>query len=103
MPAGSARQVHRRLFIVLGTFINGYLKLLGHAAQRLQLISRDKGTAAGIHNKFAHIIVSGFDLQSDKENVLLYGNALTYFTNCSLNLCKLVQTHYFMPDDLDLP
>jgi hypothetical protein len=80
----------------------GYRRLLKNVGRHLEFVSRDSATAFRIHNKFSEVVMTGFNIESNKENELLFGNALLYFTNCSSNFCKLALTDYHRPDRLEL-
>ncbi|WP_031497577.1 hypothetical protein [Bryobacter aggregatus] len=82
--------------------LGGYLRLLKQACSSLQMVSRSSSIAEKLHGKSSEVVTKGFDKPSNKENELLFGNALTYFINCSNNFCELALTDYNRPDRLEL-
>lgn len=70
-------------------FVQGYIMLLGGLMRDVALTSRDDGIASEIHQQNKSKIQTGLDIPSNGVNDLLFGNAWTYFENCSVLLCEV--------------
>ncbi|AOY01839.1 hypothetical protein [Jeongeupia sp. USM3] len=69
--------------------IDTYLQGLESILPVLEFLSRDLKIATSHHGKNANQIMRGFNVESDMVNDREFGNACTYFHNCSRLLCQI--------------